>query len=76
MTARRFAKRAGAVSAGMAGLGYLVGYLGRLGKLPDLSTDQRAWAMFALGLIVAIVLLFRASRIAPSDGARRPPETG
>ena len=65
-----------AISAGMAGFGYLVGYVGRLGRLRDLSNEQQAWAVFALGLIAAIVLLFRASQIAPTDRTRRPPETG
>lgn len=68
--------RAAAVSATMAGLGYLVGYAAGFSGFRQLSNDQQAWAVFALGLIAAIVLLFRASRIPPPVGTRRPPQAG
>ena len=74
MTASRFLLRAAAVSATMAGLGYLVGYAAGLSGFRQLGNDQQAWAVFALGLIAAIVLLFRASRIPPPVGTRRPPQ--
>ncbi len=76
MTAWRFLGRAAAVSAGLAGFGYLVGYAAGFGRLRELSIDQQAWAVFALALIAAIVLLFRASRTDPPAGTSRPPEAG
>lgn len=60
----------------LAGFGYLVGYAAGFGRLRELSSDQQAWAVFAFGLIAAIVLLFRASRTDPPAGTSRPPETG
>jgi hypothetical protein len=48
---------------GVGALGYILGYAARLPQLRVLSTDQQAWAVFALGLIAAIVLLFRAVQV-------------
>ncbi len=47
----------------MGGLGYILGRAARLPQLRGLNTDQQAWAVFALGLIAAILLLFRAAQI-------------
>ena len=76
MTAWRFLGQGAAASAGVAGFGYLVGYAAGFGRLRELSIEQQAWAVFALALIAAIVLLFRAWRIDPPAGTSRPPEAG
>ena len=47
----------------MGALGYILGYAARLPQFRGLSTDQQAWAVFALGLIAAILLLFRAAQV-------------
>ncbi len=47
----------------MGALGYLLGYAARVPQLRGLSADQQAWAVFAIGLIAAIVLLFRAAQV-------------
>jgi hypothetical protein len=60
---RRVLSRGIVVVIGMGALGYILGYAARLPQLRSLSTDQQAWAVFALGLIAAIVLLFRAAQI-------------
>ena len=59
----RVLSRAVVVVIGMAALGYIVGYAARLPQLRGLSTDQQAWAVLALGLIAAILLLFRAAQV-------------
>ena len=48
---------------GMGALGYVVGNAARLPLLHGLSTGQQAWAVLALGLIAAILLLFRAAQV-------------
>jgi hypothetical protein len=60
---RRVIERAAVVLVGMGALGYILGYAARVRRLHGLSTDQQAWAVFALGLIAAIVLLFRAAQV-------------
>ena len=59
----RVLSRAVVVMIGMGALGYIVGYAARLPQLRGLSTDQQAWAVLALGLIAAILLLFRAAQV-------------
>ena len=51
------------VVIGMGALGYILGYAAHLPQLRGLSADQQAWAVFALGLIAAILLLFRAAQV-------------
>lgn len=51
------------VIVGMGAFGYMLGYAARLPQLRVLNTGQQAWAVFALGLIAAIVLLFRAAQV-------------
>ncbi|HEY8760736.1 MAG TPA: hypothetical protein VIP52_07490 [Candidatus Dormibacteraeota bacterium] len=63
MMARRFVSRFVVVVGGMGALGYILGYAARVPELRGLSTDQQAWAVFALGLIAAILLLFRAAQV-------------
>jgi predicted aspartyl protease len=54
----------------------VIGYAARLPQLRILSIQQQAWAVLALGLIAAIVLLFRASQAGEVTGQvavpRRP----
>jgi hypothetical protein len=52
-----------AVVVAMAALGYALGSIAHLPLLHGLNTDQQAWAVFALGLIAAILFLFRAARV-------------
>ena len=55
---------------------YVLGYAARLPQLRILSTEQQAWAVLALGLIAAILLLFRASQVGEVTGqvaVPRPP---
>ena len=59
----RVLSRAAIAMIGMGALGYIVGYAARLPQLRGLSTDQQAWAVLALGLIAAILLLFRAAQV-------------
>ena len=59
----RVLSRGVVVVVGMGALGYIVGYAVRLPHLRGLSTDQQAWAVLALGLIAAILLLFRAAQV-------------
>jgi hypothetical protein len=59
----RVLSRVVVVVIGMGALGYIVGYAARLPQLRGLSTDQQAWAVLALGLIAAILLLFRAAQV-------------
>lgn len=61
--ARRLLSRGIVVVIAMGGLGYILGRAARLPQLRGLNTDQQAWAVFALGLIAAILLLFRAAQI-------------
>ncbi|HEY8813224.1 MAG TPA: hypothetical protein VIO86_12105 [Candidatus Dormibacteraeota bacterium] len=63
MMARRVLSRFVMVVVGMGALGYILGYAARMPQLRGLSTDQQAWAVFALGLIAATVLLFRAAQV-------------
>jgi hypothetical protein len=56
-------RRGVVVVIGMGALGYIVGYAARLPQLHGLSTDQQAWAVLALGLIAAILLLFRTVQV-------------
>ena len=56
------------VVIGVGALGYMLGYAARLPQLRILSADQQAWAVFALGLIAAIVLLFRATQAGKVTG--------
>jgi predicted aspartyl protease len=55
---------------------YVIGYAAPLPQLRMLSTQQQAWAVLALGLIAAILLLFRASQASEVTGQmaipRRP----
>ena len=60
---RRQLSRGIVVAIGMGALGYILGYAARLPHLRGLSNDQQAWAVFALGLIAAILLLFRAAQV-------------
>ena len=64
----RFLGRGMVVVIGVGALGYMLGYAARLPQLRILSTDQQAWAVFALGLIAAIVLLFRATQVGRAAG--------
>jgi hypothetical protein len=66
--AQRVVSRFMVVVVGMGALGYILGYAARLPQLRGLSTDQQAWAVFALGLIAAILLLFRAAQIGEVSG--------
>jgi hypothetical protein len=59
----RVLSRGVVVVIGMGALGYIVGYAARLPQLRGLSTDQQAWAVLALGLIAAILLLFRTVQV-------------
>ena len=52
------------VAIGLGAFGYILGYAARLHQVESMTADQQAWAVFALGLIAAIVLLFRAARVA------------
>ena len=52
------------VAIGLGAFGYILGYAARLHQVESMTADQLAWAVFALGLIAAIVLLFRAARVA------------
>jgi hypothetical protein len=61
--ARQVLSRGIVVVVGMGALGYILGYAARVPQLRGLSTDQQAWAVFALGLIAAILLLFRATQV-------------
>jgi hypothetical protein len=47
----------------MGALGYVLGSVAHLPLVHGLNTDQQAWAVFALGLIAAILFLFRAARV-------------
>jgi hypothetical protein len=60
---RRALSRGVLVVIAMGALGYILGYAARLPQLHGLSSDQQAWAVFALGLIAAIVFLFRAAQL-------------
>ena len=57
-------ERAIVVAIGLGAFGYFVGYAVKLHPGGSMTADQQAWAVFALGLIAAIVLLFRAARVA------------
>jgi hypothetical protein len=52
-----------AVLVAMGALGYVLGSAAHLPLLHGLNTDQQAWAVFAIGLIAAILFLFRAARV-------------
>jgi hypothetical protein len=60
---RRVIERAIVIAIGLGAFGYILGYAARLRQVGSLTADQQAWAVFALGLIAAIVLLFRAARV-------------
>jgi hypothetical protein len=64
----RVIERAVLVAIGLGALGYILGYAARLHQIGSLTADQQAWAVFALGLIAAIVLLFRAARVGEISG--------
>jgi hypothetical protein len=61
--ARRVIGQGIAVVVAMAALGYALGSIAHLPLLHGLNTEQQAWAVFALGLIAAILFLFRAARV-------------
>jgi hypothetical protein len=60
---QRVLSRGVVVIVGMGAFGYILGYAARLPLLRGLSTEQQAWAVFAIGLIAATLLLFRASQV-------------
>jgi hypothetical protein len=60
---RRVLSRGIVIVIAMGALGYILGYAARLPQLRGLSTDQQAWAVLALGLIAAILLLVRAAQV-------------
>jgi hypothetical protein len=62
MATRLLGRGMAAVFAVVA-FGYFLGTMAHLPLLHGLNTDQQAWAVFALGLIAAIVFLFRAARV-------------
>jgi hypothetical protein len=61
--ARRVLGRGLAVIVAVCALGYVLGSIAHLPLLHGLNTDQQAWAVFALGLIAAILFLLRATRV-------------
>ena len=66
--ARRFLGRGMAAIVATGALGYALGSLAHLPLLHGLNTDQQAWAVFALGLIAAILFLFRAAGVGEVGG--------
>lgn len=61
---RRVIERAIVIAIALGAIGCIVGYAVKLHPVGSMTADQQAWAVFALGLIAAIVLLFRAARVA------------